>query len=181
MAQDKWSQDCYIKAYKFSANAHRGQMVLGTDIPYIMHLSFVSMEIIAALNTEQGCNENLAVQCALLHDVVEDTDVTYQQVMDEFGSAVAEGGLALSKDKTLPKPMQLGDSLRRIRQQPPEIWMVKMADRITNLQPPPSYWTKDKIERYQAKAVEILNALGEASNFLASRLREKINTYNSHE
>ena len=68
--QGKWTQDGYIKAYKFAAQTHRGQVVPGTDLPYVMHLSFVSMEIIAALNTEQGCNENLAVQCALLHDVV---------------------------------------------------------------------------------------------------------------
>jgi len=181
MTQDKWSQDSYIKAYKFAANVHRGQMVPGTDIPYIMHLSFVSMEIIAALNTEQGCNENLAVQCALLHDVVEDTDVTYQQVMEEFGSAVADGVLALSKDKAMAKHLQMTDSLQRIRRQPPEIWMVKLADRITNLQPPPSDWSKEKIERYKTEAVEILNALGEASNFLFSRLREKINAYNIHE
>ena len=55
--------------------------------------------------------------------------------------------------------------------------MVKLADRITNLQPPPSYWTKDKIEKYRAEAIEILDALGEASGFLFSRLREKIDGY----
>jgi (p)ppGpp synthase/HD superfamily hydrolase len=59
--------------------------------------------------------------------------------------------------------------------------MVKLADRITNLQPLPSYWTKEKVKWYKAKAIKILNALGEASNFLSSRLREKINAYNSHE
>lgn len=181
MATDRWTQDSYIKAYKFAANAHRGQTVPGTDIPYIMHLSFVCMEVIAALNSEPGRNENLAVQCALLHDVIEDADIPYQHVMDEFGSAVADGVLALSKDKKIEKHLQMADSLQRIRRQPPEIWMVKLADRITNLQPPPSDWSKEKIERYKAEAVEILSVLGEASNFLSSRLREKINVYNSYE
>lgn len=181
MALNKWLQDSYIKAYKFAAHVHRSQVVPGTDIPYIMHLSFVSMEVIAALNVEPGCDENLAVQCALLHDVIEDADVPYQQVVKEFGSVVADGVLALSKDMKMAKHLQMADSLQRIRQQPPEIWMVKLADRITNLQPPPSYWTKEKIERYKAEAIEILNVLGEASSFLASRLREKINAYSSHE
>jgi (p)ppGpp synthase/HD superfamily hydrolase len=177
MANDHWSQDNYIKTYKFVANAHRGQLVPDTDIAYIMHLSFVSIEVMAALRTEPGHDENLAVQCALLHDVIEDTEMTYQHVLKEFGSAVAEGVLALSKDKTVEKSRQMADSLRRIRQQPPEIWMVKLADRITNLQAPPSYWTKDKIATYGAEAREILNALKDASDFLASRLHEKINAY----
>ena len=70
MANTPWSQDQYIKAYQFAALAHWGQFVPGTDIAYIMHLSFVSMEVIAALRTEQGHDEDLAVQCALLHDVI---------------------------------------------------------------------------------------------------------------
>jgi (p)ppGpp synthase/HD superfamily hydrolase len=180
MTDAGWSQESYIKAYKFAANAHRGQTVPGTDLPYIMHVSFVSMEIIAALHAGQGRDGNLAVRCALLHDVIEDTEVTYQQVLDEFGSSVANGVLALSKDEALVKDAQMADSLRRIRQQPPEIWMVKLADRITNLQPPPPYWAKDKIEKYRVEAVEILNTLGEASGFLSSRLREKIDAYSAY-
>lgn len=177
MTQTLWSQDAYIQACKFAAEAHRGQLVPGADLPYLMHVSLVGMEVIAALSTQPDRDGNLAVQCALLHDVIEDTAVTYQSVAGAFGRAVADGVLALSKVKTLPRHEQMADSLRRIRQQPAEIWMVKLADRITNLQPPPHYWTKDKIRRYQAEAVEILNALGEASQLLAARLREKIDAY----
>src|SRR3990167_9952942 len=105
MTQNKWSQDSYVKAYKFAAIAHcgRGQMVPGTDIPYIMHLSFVSMEIISALNAEQGHDESLAVQCALLHDVIEDAGVSYEQLSREFGTQVADGVAALSKNKDIDK------------------------------------------------------------------------------
>ena len=101
--QGHWTQDDYIKAYRFAAQAHQGQIVPGTDLPYIMHLSFVSMEVIAALLTTDGYDGNLVVQCALLHDVIEDTPTTYEQVNREFGTHVAEGVLALSKDKTLAK------------------------------------------------------------------------------
>jgi len=72
-----WSQDKYITAYKFAAEAHNGQLVPGTTLPYIMHVSFVAMEITAALSVEQVDKPDLAVQCALLHDTIEDTDVTY--------------------------------------------------------------------------------------------------------
>jgi (p)ppGpp synthase/HD superfamily hydrolase len=94
-----------------------------------------------------------------------------------FGPPVAQGVLALSKDKTLTKSRQLGDSLRRIREQPREIWMVKLADRISNLQPPPSHWTIDKIWRYHTEANEIYRALKDASPYLASRLVEKMTNY----
>jgi (p)ppGpp synthase/HD superfamily hydrolase len=175
--QRRWSQDEYARAYRFAAQAHRGQTVPGTDLPYIMHISLVSMEVIAALQVEQGRNQDLAVQCALLHDVIEDTDVTYEQLKADFGEPVAQGVLALSKDETLDKPAQMQDSLRRIRQQPQKVWMVKLADRITNLEPPPHYWTKEKIARYREEALEIHKTLGEASEFLSARLLEKIQEY----
>jgi (p)ppGpp synthase/HD superfamily hydrolase len=178
--KDNWSQETYLKAFRFAAHAHLGQMVPGTDLPYIMHLSFVSMEVIAALNIEKEHDENLAVQCAILHDVIEDTDATYEKVKAEFGEAAANGIVALSKNKTLEKHLQLEDSLRRIRQQPHEVWIVKLADRITNLQPPPSYWTKDKIAQYREEAIQIHASLRESSPMLSSRLLAKIEAYKAH-
>ncbi|RAM48839.1 MAG: bifunctional (p)ppGpp synthetase/guanosine-3',5'-bis(diphosphate) 3'-pyrophosphohydrolase [Hapalosiphonaceae cyanobacterium JJU2] len=172
-----WSQDTYIKAYKFAAHAHQGQKVPGTNLPYIMHLSFVSMEVIAALNLEQEHDGNLALQCAILHDTIEDTNTTFEQIKTEFGEAVANGVLALTKDNSLAKHLQMADSLQRIKEQPPEIWMVKLADRISNLQAPPHYWTQDKITRYREEAIEIYEALKDASSFLASRLAIKIEDY----
>jgi (p)ppGpp synthase/HD superfamily hydrolase len=175
-----WSQDTYLRAYRFAAQAHLGQTVPGTQVSYIMHLSFVSMEVIAALVEDPEREGDLAVQCALLHDVVEDTPVTYAQVEAEFGQKVARGVLALTKDPALDKPLQMPDSLRRIRQQPHEIWMVKLADRISNLAPPPDYWTKDVIARYREEALEIHAALHLASDLLARRLLEKIEAYRAY-
>ncbi len=175
-----WSQNSYIKAYRFAAQAHQGQKVPGTNLPYIMHLSFVSMEVMAALNVEQRRDGNLAVQGALLHDVIEDTAVTYEEVAAEFGERVAQGVLALSKDEALEKSVQMADSLRRIQQQPIEVWMVKLADRISNLAPPPAYWTNEKIKRYGEEALVIYNALHRASPFLAGRLQEKIEAYKAY-
>jgi (p)ppGpp synthase/HD superfamily hydrolase len=162
---------------RFAATAHNGQRVPGSELPYLMHLSLVAMEVIAALGQETGRNENLAVQCALLHDVVEDTETPLAELEREFGTAVAQGVSTLTKDKSLPKADRMSDSLRRIRTQPREVWMVKLADRITNLQPPPGEWTPDKVVAYREEAEEILAALGEASPFLARRLRQKLQTY----
>jgi (p)ppGpp synthase/HD superfamily hydrolase len=172
-----WSQDRYLAAYHFAARAHNGQLYVGTELPYILHLAFVSMEMIAALRDEPGRDGDLAVQCALLHDVVEDTSIGYAEVAAAFGPAVADGVLALSKDPSLPGPDQMADSLRRIRLQPPEVWMVKLADRITNLQPPPAHWGAEKVARYRDEAEQIYAALAGASPALAARLRAKIAAY----
>jgi (p)ppGpp synthase/HD superfamily hydrolase len=140
----------------------------------------VAMEVTAALAVEEGLDGDLAVQCALLHDVIEDTEITFQQVGQEFGPQVAHGVLALSKDPTLCNSEQLMDSLKRIMLEPNEIWVVKLADRITNLQAPPRHWTKEKIVIYHREATEILAKLGSASLVLAERLADKIERYQCH-
>ncbi|MCB9421883.1 MAG: bifunctional (p)ppGpp synthetase/guanosine-3',5'-bis(diphosphate) 3'-pyrophosphohydrolase [Ardenticatenaceae bacterium] len=172
-----WSQESYTKTYRFAAKAHDEQLFPGTELPYIMHLSFVSMEVLAALAHEPERDGDLAVQCALLHDVIEDTAVGYEDVKAGFGTAVADGVLALTKNPDLPKDQQMADSLHRIRQQPSEIWLVKLADRITNLAEPPHYWDREKKVRYQAEARQIHAALHEASPYLSQRLLAKIEAY----
>jgi hypothetical protein len=55
--------------------------------------------------------------------------------------------------------------------------MVNLADRITNLQSPPSHWHRAKISRYFEGEIEIHTHLQAASPFLALRLAEKIQNY----
>ena len=181
-----WPQEKYIKAYRFAAEAHKGQLVPGTDLPYIMHLSLVGMEIMAALSVENDLDGDLAIQCALLHDTIEDPGIKYDKLRDEFGIRVANGVHALTKDESIGsdlskqerKKLQMTDSLERIKKQPKEVWMVKLADRITNLQPPPLDWDQEKISNYKQEAKLIYDNLKDASKFLADRLKEKIDNYN---
>ena len=172
-----WSQELCMAATRIAAVAHAEQMVPGTELPYLLHVTWVAMEVVAALRVEPGHDEDLVMQCALLHDTLEDTDVTYAQLKATFGLAVADGVLALSKDPTLPKEAQMADSLRRIQLQPRAIWLVKLADRIVNLQAPPKHWSAEKIAAYREEACGILDALGKASPLLAARLTAKLATY----
>ena len=167
----------YRQAWRFAAEAHQGQRYPGTELPYLLHLGYVVLEVAAALQVETVEQPVLAMQCALLHDVLEDTAVSYPQLQARFGTAVAEGVLALTKDARLAKEAQMADSLARIRRQPPEIALVKLADRISNLDPPPPYWDSTRIAHYRQEAQQILAALGEASPLLAERLRRKMAAY----
>ena len=172
-----WTQDGYLGAARFAAQAHGRQTLPSTELPYLLHVTSVAMEVIAAFRLEPDHDQELAMQCALLHDVVEDTPVTLDEVRTAFGPAVAAGVSALSKDPALPKDRQLQDSLERIRRQPHEVWMVKLADRITNLQPPPAHWSPEKIARYREEAKLIHESLGAASGALSRRILEKIEAY----
>jgi (p)ppGpp synthase/HD superfamily hydrolase len=173
-----WSPDAYARALRFAADAHRGQTVPGTDgLPYLMHVGLVAAEVTRAVLAEPFARPDLAVQCALLHDTVEDTAVTEADVAAAFGADVAAGVAALSKDPAVPKPERMADSLRRIRLQPREVWIVKLADRIANLAEPPASWPADKRVRYRAQAVDIADALGDASGHLHARIRAKIDAY----
>jgi (p)ppGpp synthase/HD superfamily hydrolase len=170
-----WNQDAYQTAVVFAARAHQGQKIPGGEIPYVVHVCQVAMEVMASPRAG-----DLAMLCALLHDTLEDTETKLEDVARDFGKEVADGVLALTKNDALPKPEQMGDSLARIKLQPKEVWMVKLADRITNLQEPPHYWSHDKCVAYRAEAGVILRELGEADEMLARRLEEMIHRYRQY-
>lgn len=75
-----WNQDIYIKAWDFATIAHHGQTYGGPKegqrIEYINHIGSVAMELIWALSQTTDIDGSLAIQCALLHDTIEDTAVT---------------------------------------------------------------------------------------------------------
>ena len=179
-----WSPDKYAIAWNYASLAHRGQTYGGQEqgmqIEYINHVGSVAMELIRGIIDIADCDADFAIQCALLHDVIEDTEKTYEDILENFGKSVANGVLALSKNKKLPtKGQQMEDSLSRIKQQPREVWMVKMADRITNLYHPPYYWDKERIKAYHQEAILIHENLKESNTWLAQRLWKKIEEYKS--
>ncbi|MCX7782840.1 MAG: HD domain-containing protein [Meiothermus sp.] len=174
-----WSQDACLAALAFAAKAHHGQTIPDSELPYVLHVVQVCMEVMAAL--DDMTHPDLAVQCALLHDTLEDTPTTMAQLEGTFGSAVAWGVQALTKNSHLSKDRAMLDSLQRIQAQPKEVWMVKLADRITNLQAPPASWTPAKIAAYRAEAEIILRELGPASPSLARRLAQKLEAYRAFE
>ncbi len=173
-----WNPDLVNQAWRFAAEAHQGQLFPGTELPYLTHLGQVVMEVMGAVAVEPLANPDLPILGAVLHDVIEDTAVTYGQVKAEFGAEVADGVMALTKNAELPtKAAQMDDSLARIRQQPRELWLVKLGDRISNLGQPPHYWQPEKIATYRDEAIKIHQALGEASVLLGDRLLARIEAY----
>jgi len=177
-----FEQDLFKRALDFAAWAHGDQKVPGSGFPYVVHVTKVAMEVIAATEGAAPSERNLGIACALLHDTVEDCPAEARsnvrtRLKAEFGDAVAAGVEALTKDQGLPKVAAMADSLRRLQAQPPAVRLVKLADRITNLEPPPHDWTAEKRRAYREEARLILGGLAGSSPVLEARLRQKIEAY----
>ena len=173
------NQDNLTKAWFFASRVHKEQKYPGEKLPYLTHLGNVMMEVMAVNSRLE--KPELAITCAILHDSIEDTSVTYEVLAQTFSREVANGVLALTKDETLAtKREQMLDSLERIKQQPQEIWVVKMADRVANLGEPPVYWKAEKVKAYRDEARIILDYLAEADEVMAERLEGKIGDYEKY-
>ena len=173
-----FSQDKYLKALNFAAKAH-GEQKTPNDLPYITHLTSVAMEVMhACIESKLELKKtDIAISVALLHDTIEDTNITYDDLYTQFSPEVAEGVEALTKDFTLSKKEQMAESINRLLSQPYEIQMVKLADRITNLQKPPESWDGLKILNYHKESKFILSCLKNCNLYLSKRLEDKINNY----
>ena len=170
------NQDKITKAWFFASRVHKEQKYPGEELPYLTHIGNVLLEVMAVVSSLD--NAELAISCAILHDTIEDTETTYEDILKEFGKEVADGVEALSKDSTLAtKQEQMLDSLKRIKEQPKEVWVVKMADRAANLGKPPHYWSLEKKRAYQEEARFIWEQLHQANEAMATRLKQKIEDY----
>lgn len=183
MQQEKdWSIDEIQNTWQLVSKLHDGQKYGGSNegerVEYINHIGSVVFEVLNASRLTENMNSDLAVKCAMLHDTIEDTTYNYEKVNDLFGSEVASGVLALTKNDEIEDSLEkMLDSLNRIKQQPIEVWAVKMADRICNLYEPPYYWNDEKKLKYIEEAKIIHNELKDGNVYLAERLKNKIQEY----
>lgn len=175
-------QSVYQQTIKFAASKHaeKNQTISGTNLPYVVHLSNVAMEILTAYQNAANFKLDFALKLALLHDTLEDTSTTFDEISKMFGVDIAYGVSALTKNDILPKSERMLDSLNRIKVLSKEVWIVKLADRITNLQEPPKNWDTLKKMNYRHEAILILQLLKGGNLFLEERLNKKIAEYENY-
>ena len=119
---ETWDQALYDRALDLAARKHAGQTRIG-GLPYITHPISV-----ARIVWENGGGMD-AVVVALFHDLLEDTDVTEEEIFDIGGGSVLEAVRLLTKHKGYV----MADYVGSIRKNP-VAFAVKGADRLHNLQ-----------------------------------------------
>ncbi len=116
------------KAILFATKAHEGQIRKGSSIPYIWHPLAVGR-----LLSDHGCTEEV-VAAGILHDLLEDTATTGEQIEERFGDRVARIVEGCSEpDKGLPWEERKRHTLERLGSAPRDVRMVTAADKIDNL------------------------------------------------
>lgn len=119
----------FEQALSYAARLHQQQKRKGTETPYVTHLLAV-----AAIVGENGGTEDEVV-AALLHDAIEDTDATEEELAARFGRWVADIVAACSDADTKPKPPWRGRKRRHVehvREAPTPVRLVVAADKLHN-------------------------------------------------
>lgn len=133
MANKPLNTELLDRAILFAVKAHAGTERRGKGFPYIVH-PMEAMEIVATISPDQ---ELLAA--AALHDTVEDTDVTVDQIREEFGERVA--GLVASESDVMIQGLSEEDSWRarkqaaidRLAAAPRDAKIVALGDKLSNM------------------------------------------------
>ncbi|MFS0576797.1 HD domain-containing protein [Sporosarcina sp. 179-K 3D1 HS] len=116
------------KAFQFAMEKHDSQYRKGTDIPYITHPFAVAM----ILKHHRYCDE--VVAAGLLHDTLEDTDTTEQELLLHFGSNVLKLVQAASEpDKSLPWEQRKLRTIADLANKSPDQLAVIVADKLHNI------------------------------------------------
>jgi guanosine-3',5'-bis(diphosphate) 3'-pyrophosphohydrolase len=147
-----------IRAADFAAREHREQRRKDAEAtPYINH----PIRLAAILYEEGGVRDPTVLAAALLHDTMEDTGTTYDELRGEFGAAVADVVAEVTDAKFLAKEARKRLQVSRARRSSDRAKLVKLADKISNLRDvlahPPANWSLQRRQEYFDWAQEVVN------------------------
>ena len=150
----------FLKAVKFSAEKHRRQRRKDKQAsPYINH----PIEVAEILWTTGNVNDITVIVAALLHDTLEDTDTTPDELRIHFGEDVLALVLEVSDDKTLPKPERKRRQIEKAPFLSPRARLLKLADKICNIRDianfPPHNWSWQRKFEYLEWAASVIDGL----------------------
>jgi (p)ppGpp synthase/HD superfamily hydrolase len=159
-----------LAAARFAAEKHAGQKRKGlAKEPYVNHLIEVA-ELIAA--SSETLDTNL-VMAGLLHDTIEDTNTTAQDLEELFGADVTSLVLEATDDKSLPKEIRKALQIESAPHKSPRAQTLKLADKISNLRSlrasPPAEWSPDRKRQYGEWARQVVQGFTAPNSILKAQ------------
>jgi guanosine-3',5'-bis(diphosphate) 3'-pyrophosphohydrolase len=138
-----------LKALRFAAQKHRDQRRKDADAsPYINH----PIALAETLWTVGRVRDSVVLAAALLHDTIEDTETTSEELNGEFGESVASVVEEVTDVKWLKKASRKRIQVARAGQSSKRAKLVKLADKISNLEDilasPPADWSVQRKQQY---------------------------------
>lgn len=150
------AESLLFDALAFAALKHRNQRRKDADAsPYISH----PIALAQLLATEGGITDTKMLIAAVLHDTVEDTETSYEELRSRFGKKIADVVAEVTDDKTLPKAERKRLQIEHAPHMSKRAALVKLADKTCNLRDvahaPPADWPLARRREYfdWAKAV----------------------------
>jgi GTP diphosphokinase / guanosine-3',5'-bis(diphosphate) 3'-diphosphatase len=149
-----------LDALQFAAHKHRDQRRKDVEAsPYINH----PIALANVLWREGGVHDPLVIRAALLHDTIEDTATTEEELRAAFGESVARVVMEVTDDRTLERAERKRLQVEHAPHLSREAKLVKLADKISNLRDvassPPPQWTLQRQQEYFDWAKQVVDGL----------------------
>ncbi len=162
-----------LTALNFAATKHRDQRRKdGPRSPYINHL----LEVTRLLWEVGNARDAATLGAAILHDTLEDTNTTPDEIRDVFGDEVLGLVQEVTDDRSLPKLRRKQLQIEHAAHLSHEAKLIKLADKISNthdlLYSPPLRWTLLRKQQYLLWSEKVVNGLRGANPALEQRYDE---------
>jgi GTP diphosphokinase / guanosine-3',5'-bis(diphosphate) 3'-diphosphatase len=149
-----------IRATAFAAHKHRNQRRKDVDeSPYINH----PVALADVLANEGNVDDEAVLIAAILHDTIEDTETSREELINQFGQAIADIVGEVTDDKSLPKAERKRLQVEHAPHISEGAKLVKLADKICNLRDiaasPPASWSLERKREYFDWAKSVVNGL----------------------
>lgn len=149
-----------LSAIAFAAHKHRDQRRKDAAAsPYINH----PIALANVLANEGGIDDERVLIAAILHDTIEDTETTEQELVREFGQEIAGIVMEVTDDKTLSKAERKHFQIEHAATISRRAKLVKLADKVCNLRDvagsPPADWSVERRQEYFDWAKAVIDGL----------------------
>uniref|UniRef100_A0A1B0CAY8 Guanosine-3',5'-bis(diphosphate) 3'-pyrophosphohydrolase MESH1 n=1 Tax=Lutzomyia longipalpis TaxID=7200 RepID=A0A1B0CAY8_LUTLO len=161
----------YTKCLNFAAVKHKDQRRKDTDeTPYINH----PIGVAYILTEEAGIFDVPVLLASILHDTVEDTETSFDEIEQHFGAHVRKLVEEVTDDKTLPKHVRKAKQIENAAKSSYEAKLVKLADKLYNLRDLqrnlPVGWTEERRKEYYIWAKAVVDNLRGTNAILEASL-----------
>ena len=169
------SHTLILKAAHFSAQKHSTQRRKDEDAsPYINHPISVAL----AIAQIGGVDDPEILAAALLHDTLEDTETTPEELEAEFGKKVCDYVLDVTDDKTLPKHERKRRQIEHAKKISKGAALIKLGDKISNVTDvtnnPPADWDINRRKQYLDWAEKVIENCPKVNDRMENKFQEII-------